>query len=141
MEFDFVYSPLFWLLLNILVAFGILRLRRSLTESERLSSDLAVEGPFWKLERILSEEVRGEGQREYLRHCIAVFLQLMVERGVIDVKPSSTVREVFLSVGREEAVELLELYESARFGGRRLTDSELQLFRDGLRRMARTLIH
>ncbi|MCS7145679.1 MAG: DUF4129 domain-containing protein [Nitrososphaerota archaeon] len=141
MEFDIIYSPVFWLALNVLVAFGILRLRRSLSNAARSKAEVVVEGPFWRLERALGMEVSRERQREYLRNCVNIFLQLLEERGVLQMKPSLTFREILTSIGGREALELVELYESVRFGNKTLTDEELKAFKTKLRSIARMLIH
>lgn len=141
MELDIIYSPVFWLVLNILVALGILRLRRSLSNAARLKTEVAVEGPYWRLERALSMEVAPEKQKEYLKSCVNILLQILAERGLAQIRPSSTVREILSSTGRQEASELVELYEAARFGNRILTEDELKRFKMMLRNLARMLIH
>ncbi|MEM0444460.1 MAG: DUF4129 domain-containing protein [Nitrososphaerota archaeon] len=141
MEIDLFYSPVFWLALNIVVAIGILMLRRSLNSAARSVSDEVVEGPLWRLERALSRNVTREEQREYMKHCIDIFLQILTERGVESIHPSSTVREVLRALNRSESMELLELYEAVRFGRLRLTDEELNKFKRMLRTLARSVIH
>ncbi|MEM1922373.1 MAG: DUF4129 domain-containing protein [Nitrososphaerota archaeon] len=141
MEIDLFYSPVFWLALNIVVAIGILMLRRSLNSAARSVSDEVVEGPLWRLERALSRNVTREEQREYMKHCIDIFLQILTERGVESIHPSSTVREVLRALNRSESMELLELYEAVRFGRLRLTDEELNKFKRMLKTLARSVIH
>ncbi|MEM0382603.1 MAG: hypothetical protein QW059_07525 [Nitrososphaerota archaeon] len=141
MELDIIYSPVFWLVLNILVAFGILKLRRSLSSGARHGEGELVEGPFWRLEKALSMEVTDERQKEYLKNCISIFLQLVNERGVMRVESSSTVREILQEMDGREALELLELYESARFSQRLLDKEELRIFKTRLRTLARMVIH
>jgi hypothetical protein len=141
MELDIIYSPIFWLVLNILVAFGILKLRKSLSTVSKGSVEEFAEGPFWRLERALSMEVTSERQREYLKNCINIFLQLLDERKLLDVKPYSTVREILQTINRREALELVELYEAARFGQKTLSEEELKVFRTNLRHLARMMIH
>ncbi|MEM0481514.1 MAG: DUF4129 domain-containing protein [Nitrososphaerota archaeon] len=141
MELDIIYNPIFWLMLNILVAFGILKLRRTLSASSKSGVDEFVEGPFWRLERALGMEVTGERQKEYLKNCINIFLQLLDERKLLEVKPSSTVRELLQAINTREALELVELYEAARFGQHILSDEELRVFKTSLRLLARSVIH
>lgn len=141
MELDIFYSPVFWLVLNIIVALGILMLKRSLNNMTRTKRDELVEGPYWRLERVLGREVSKEGQREYLKLCIDTFIKLLSERGVVSIQPSLTVREIFQSLKRKEALELLELYEAVRFGQRILSDEELNSFKRILRTLARSVIY
>ncbi len=141
MELDIIYSPIFWLVLNILVAFGILKLRKSLSAASKTEVEEFVEGPFWRLERTLSMEVASERQKEYLKNCINIFLQLLDERKLLEVKPSSTVRETLQTINSKEAMDLVELYEAVRFGQRILSEEELRVFKTSLRHLARMLIH
>ncbi|GBC71278.1 hypothetical protein HRbin02_01058 [Candidatus Calditenuaceae archaeon HR02] len=141
MELDIIYSPVFWLVLNILVAFGILKLRKSLSAASKSSVEEFVEGPFWRLERALSMEVTSERQKEYLKNCINIFIQLLVERKLLEIKPSSTVREIFQAIDRREALELVELYEAVRFGQNILSEEELRVFKTSIRLLARMVIH
>lgn len=141
MELDIIYSPVFWLVLNILVAFGILKLRKSLNTISSSSVEEFVEGPFWRLERVLNMEVTGGRQKEYLKNCIDIFLQLLAERKLLEIKPSSTVREILQTINRREALELLGLYEAARFGQNTLSEEELRVFKTNLRLLARMMIH
>ena len=141
MELDIIYSPVFWLVLNILVAFGILKLRKSVSAASKSSVEEFVEGPFWRLERALSMEVTSERQKEYLKNCINIFIQLLVERKLLEIKPSSTVREIFQTIDRREALELVELYEAVRFGQNILSEEELRVFKTSIRLLARMVIH
>ncbi len=138
---DILYSPAFWLLLNIAVALSILMMRRR-AKSRSQGTPRAVEaGPYWRLESLLRADVPVGRQREYLKECMSTFIGILAERGAASDPRPQTVREILTRLGREEANGMVEVYEAVRFGGRTLSLEELEDFRSKLRTLARSVIY